>query len=186
MHHIRRSCQSSFFRHWHFKCTLISASAQPPWSWLSVLLFRSSNLIVMKGSSTGAEGSGYCKWACSFFSNSGIDRICTKLYSIYSACLSTKSNPRIISCPGLVSFRSLFSVSLSSVFKLWDVRWFLQIGVYFTPFWNIIDIDEQMQASTEWRSVTRPNILPRCLFNLSSCPYFWWPKLAFNFSTCQF
>lgn len=158
MHDIRRSCQSSLsyfsFRHWHFKCTLISASVQPSWSWLRALLLKSSNFIVVKSSSTGAGGSDYCKWACSLFSNSGFFIVLTlfiKLYSVHVACVLT--NPRVVSCLGLVSLRSSYSMSLSSVFKLWDVRLLFKISVYFAPIWNITDIHEQMQewwASAEW------------------------------------
>lgn len=152
-HGIRRFCQSSlsyfFFRHWHYKCALISASAQPPWSWLRVLILRSSNFIVVKDSSTGAGGSDYCKWACSLYSNSGIDRI-----DFVQNCIAFT----LLVCPwsqipgliGLVSFTSSFSVSFSSMLKLWGVRLF-KIDVHFTPVWNSIDIHEQMQ---EWLEST--------------------------------
>lgn len=151
-HDVRRSCQSSlsyfFFRHWHSKCTLISASAQPLWSWLRVLLLRSSNFIVVKSSSTGVGGSDYCKWACSLYSNSGIDRIDFVHNCVAFTVLVCPWSqiPGLIHVLGWWVSHPPFQISFSSMFKLWGVRLF-KTDVYFTPVWNIIDIHEQMQ---EW------------------------------------
>lgn len=195
-HSIRRFCQSSlsyfFFRHWHYKCALISASAQPPWSWLRVLIPRFSNFVVVKlwSSSTGAGGSDYCKWTCSLYSNSGIDRIDFVQNCIAFTLLVCPWSqiPGLINVLGWWVSHPHFQCLLAqcSNYEVLDCLRQMYTSLLFgivLIFMNKCRNDWSPQNKEVWLGWI---FLPRCLFTPSPWSYCWWLNLTFNFSTCQF